>query len=105
MNTVDYTPVVQAIIALVAVLITTFLIPWIKANYSAKQIEKAQYWVDVAVRASEQILKAADPDGSKRKAYVEAFLASKNLKLDVESIGNMIEAAVIELNNELKAVA
>lgn len=102
---IDYTPIIQAIIALAGVLITAFLIPWIKSKYTNEQIGKAQYWVNVAVRAAEQTLKVVDETGEKRKKFVEDFLASKNLKIDTASIGNMIEAAVIELNNELKAVA
>ena len=40
--------------------------------------------------------------GQEKKEYVLAFLNSKGYKLDTESIDNMIEAAVLKLQSEIK---
>ena len=35
MNTIDITPIVQAVVALLAAVISAFLVPWIKRKASA----------------------------------------------------------------------
>ncbi len=96
--TVDLTPIVQAVITLVSLLITTFLIPWIKAKCDAKKLETISRWVTFAVEAAEQIFKGNDM-GESKKQYVVDFLAQKGYHLDLDSINTMIEASVYQLKS------
>lgn len=41
---IDLTPIINAAILLVAALVTTFLVPWIKANTDEKQREELLLW-------------------------------------------------------------
>lgn len=95
----DLTPIVNAVIALIAAIITTFLIPWIKGKIDAAKLAQIVEWVGIAVRAAEQIYNESGM-GEKKKQYVLDFLADKGFTLDPNSINAMIEAAVKELNIE-----
>ena len=95
----DITPIVNAVIALIAAIITTFLIPWIKSKIDAAKLAQIVEWVGIAVRAAEQIYNESGM-GEKKKQYVLDFLADKGFTLDPNSINAMIEAAVKNLNIE-----
>ena len=92
---IDYTELLQAIIALLATLITTFLIPFIKKKLSAEKVEELRKWVGVAVKAAEQLY--GSKTGQQKKEYVVAFLASKGIVFDVDEVNAMIEAEVYKI--------
>ena len=94
----DITPVVNAVIALAAALVTAFVIPWVKSKTTAAQREEIEAWVRIAVTAAEQIYSGAGK-GKEKKKYVLDFLAEKNLKIDEESVDLMIESAVKQMND------
>ena len=52
---IDLTPIVEAIVALVAAVITAFVIPWLKGKIDADKLEEIELWVTVAVEAAEQL--------------------------------------------------
>ena len=93
---IDLTPVVNAIIALIAAAISVFLIPWIKEKIEAEKLNQIMGWVTIAVEAAEQIYRESGM-GAKKKAYVLDFLAKKGITLDLDSIDAMIESAVLDL--------
>ena len=93
----DITPVVNAVIALIAAVVTAFVIPWVKSKTTAAQREEINAWVKIAVTAAEQIYSGSGK-GKEKKKYVLDFLAEKNLKIDEESVDLMIESAVKEMN-------
>lgn len=99
----DLTPVINAFIALVAALITAFVVPWIKRNTSAKDREELLKWVEIAVMAAQQLYHQLD--GSKRKEYVLNFLREKGYDVASAEVDNAIEAAVLKLHQELEAAA
>ena len=98
----DITPVVNAVIALAAALVTAFVIPWVKSKTTAAQREEIEAWVRIAVTAAEQIYSGAGK-GKEKKKYVLDFLAEKNLKIDEESVDLMIESAVKDMNDTFNA--
>ena len=93
----DITPVVNAVIALIAAVVTGFVIPWVKSKTTAAQREEINSWVKIAVTAAEQIYSGVGK-GKEKKAYVLKFLEEKNLKIDEESVDLMIESAVKNMN-------
>lgn len=92
---IDYTQIIQAILALMATLITTFLIPYINKKLSAEKVEELQKWVEIAVHAAEQLY--GSKTGQQKKDYVISLLNSKGIKFDVDDIEAMIEAEVQKL--------
>ncbi len=93
----DITPVVNAVIALIAAVVTAFVIPWVKSKTTAAQREEINSWVKIAVTAAEQIYSGVGK-GKEKKAYVLKFLEEKNLKIDEKSVDLMIESAVKNMN-------
>lgn len=93
----DITPIINAIVALVAAVISCFLVPYIKSKYGAEKLTEIQKWVKIAVEAAEQLF-TGPGRGKEKKSFVVEFLESKGFTLDADSIDKMIEAAVLEMN-------
>jgi hypothetical protein len=93
----DITPIIQAVIALVFIVIGVIAIPWIKSRTTSDQLKEIMSWVNIAVLAAEQIFKGIGR-GEEKKQYVLDFLKSKGYYIDAEKIEAMIEAEVAKLN-------
>lgn len=100
MNQIDITPIVSTAVALISLLITTFLIPYIKTKISAEKLAKLLTYAKIAVEAAEQIFRETGM-GEKKKAYVAKYLADLGYKLNGEELDVIIESAVLEMKNEL----
>lgn len=96
---IDITSIVNAVITLLAAVVSTFLVPWIKGKVEAQKLEKVADWVTIAVSAAEQIYKESGM-GEKKKQYVLDFLEDKGLTVDINSVDAMIEAAVYGLKEK-----
>lgn len=94
---IDITPIVEALIGLVCVCITSFLIPYIKSKTSKETQEEILNWVRIAVSAAEQIY-VGSGRGVEKKEYVINWLKERNIKYDYTKIDAMIEAMVYEMN-------
>lgn len=92
----DYTKLIEAVVMLILAIVTTFVIPWLKANYTQKQLDTWMMWVRIAVTAAEQLFTAEQ--WSEKKQYVVAYLKDRGIKYNEATINNMIEAAVLELH-------
>ena len=88
---IDLTPLFQAVIALLASIVTIKVIPWIKARTTAAQQEKIRAFVKVFVYAAEQLYGAGN--GKDKLMYVKGKLAEKGFHIDIDEI----EAKVQEL--------
>ena len=86
----------EALAALVAVLITGFLIPCLKAHADAEKQATVLQWVDAAVAAAEQLYEAGQ--GEEKKAYVVSWLADCGIDISGIDLDAIIEAAVYEVN-------
>lgn len=95
----DYTQIISAVLALISALVSAFLIPWIKTKIDADKLQTVRAYVEIGVKAAEQLYTASE--GDKKKAYVISFLAGKGIKFDVETVDKLIEAAVLQLHHEL----
>lgn len=91
---VDLTPIVQTLIALLASIITVFLVPWIKAKTTAQQQALLYATIKSLVYGAEQLLGAGG--GAEKMNYVTRGLEQRGLKVDTAAI----EASVRELSLE-----
>lgn len=96
----DITEIVTLVMRIVLVLITTFLIPWVKKKIDAEKLLEVRKWTMIAVEAAEMIYDGMDM-GETKKAFVEEFLKRKGFSLDADEVDKLIEAAVLEMNNAL----
>ena len=94
----DITVIIEAVIALIGVIITAIVIPYIRSKTTVAQQQQINNWVKIAVAAAEQIY-IGTGRGTEKKAHVIAFLNSKGVTIDVESVDAMIESAVYELTH------
>ena len=98
---IDLTPVFNAAIALVAVLLTTFLVPWIKTKLNKEQTDSLLMWAEIAAAAAQQLY--WDMDGETRKQHALALLAEKGFDVNSAEVQNALEAAVLQLHSALEA--
>lgn len=92
----DATGIFEAVLALIAALITGFLIPFIKSRTSEAQQETLMNWVAAAVAAAEQLYESGE--GEAKKQYVLDWLADCGIDVSGIDIDAIIEAAVYEIN-------
>lgn len=93
----DITPIIEAVAALIAALITAFLVPYIKSKTTAEQQKEINAWVKIAVAAAEQIYTGSGR-GEEKKEYVINWLREHGITVDEAKLDALIEAAVYELN-------
>ena len=98
---IDITAIIEAVIALVSLLITGFLIPYLRQKLNNEKREKLRSWVNIAVKAAEQLY--GSKTGLQKKEYVVSFLLSKGLVFDIDEVTAMIESEVYKLTAEKKA--
>ena len=91
---IDLTPIFQALMALIAALITYKLVPWIKARTTAEQQGILLATTRTLVFAAEQIYKGAQ--AKEKLMYVKTKLMEKGFSVDID----VIEAMVKEMNLE-----
>ena len=92
----DLTPIIEAVAALIGVVITCILVPFIRSKTTAEQQKEINAWVKIAVSAAEQFFKGSGR-GEEKKAYVVKFLQEKGFTIDPDSLDKLIEAAVFNL--------
>lgn len=90
---INLTPIFQAILALIAALVTYKLIPWIKSKTTAAQQANLEAVTKMLVFAAEQIYGASH--GAEKLRYVEGKLRERGYTVDTAAI----EAAVGEYLN------
>lgn len=87
---IDLTPIIQAIIALLAAIVTYKLIPWIKTKTTNEQQKMIAATVKTLVFAAEQMYGLGK--GAEKLAYVESELDKRGYSVDRAQI----EAAIKE---------
>lgn len=98
--TFDFTALFEILISILSVIVSCFLIPWLKEKLSAEKLEKLVKWVKIAVEAAEQLYGSGT--GQQKKEYVVSFLLSKGIKFDANEVEAIIESSVLQLPEWLK---
>lgn len=92
--------IILALIPIIGIAISSFLIPWLRANTNATKLDEITKWITFAVKAAEQII-LGDKMGAEKKAfvvdYIMGLLEKKKIKLTEEQLDILIEAVVLEL--------
>lgn len=96
MNSIDLTPILQALIGLLAAVITYKLVPLIQANTTARQQEQLRAIIKTLVYAAEQVYGSGT--GAEKLQYVQEQLQLRGFTVDTAAI----EAAVRELAEQNK---
>lgn len=95
---IDLTPIFEAILALLAALVTYKLIPWIKSKTTAEQQALLTATVKTLVYAAEQLYGAGK--GKEKFTYVRQKLQEKGFDVDVDAIEAAVKEITIEITKE-----
>lgn len=105
MENINITPIIEAVIALVGIVITSFLVPYIKSKMTANQFSYLEEVVKTAVRGAEVIFGGSARGDEKREYvlnHVEKVCAEKHITFDADEIRQMLETAWLNLTSETK---
>lgn len=101
-NTIDITPIIEAVIAVIGVVITVAVIPWIKSKLNATQWNNLNEYAMVFVQTAEMLFKGTSLGRDKKKWVIEKLTAiaeEHNLKFSTDAIEAAIENAVKNMND------
>ena len=96
----DAETLIRLLVALTGIVLTFFLIPWLKTKTTAEQRDSVAATVKTLVRAAEQLF--GPGTGEIKLSYVAEALAKRGIVIDLEdtadSVRAMIEEAVLCLS-------
>lgn len=106
----DFTPVILAVIALCTVVLTSVVIPKLKAKHPQEEIDKALNQLEVyknvamlACRMAEQLYPGmAQTKLNEAHNFMIDYLTKAGIKIDEDQITAAIESAVLEINKTLR---
>lgn len=94
--------VIKIVVMLAALVITRYLVPWIREKIGAEKLNEIEKWVRFAVLKAQQVMQSET--GTDKKAYVTQFLKelliAKNISISDEQLEVLIEAAVKQMKIE-----
>ena len=97
--------IIGAVITILVSLITAFVIPWLKSKFNKEQLEKFDYYLNLAVRCANQIY--PPEQWIEKKQYVTHYITDKvnnvlKMSLTAEDIDVLIEGAVNAVKESAK---
>ena len=99
--TIDLTQIITALIGLLGLVITTFVVPLLKAKMKVENYEILTKWAKVGVLAAEQLWPEGGL-GKEKKEYVQNYLRSKGYDINLQEVDMAIESAVYEMKQALE---
>lgn len=93
----------MAIISIACALVSAYLVPWIKANTTKKQLEAVEFWTETAVRFAKQTF---TPDQWREKkeavtAFMLQILRDKiHANINEEDLDKLIEGVYNRVKEE-----
>ena len=96
----DITQIVRGIVEIVVGIAAVFIIPWLKAKVGEAKLAKIIDTIDIFVAAAEQVAARDGYDHEWKKQHVIEMLEKNGYTVD-DTIDDYIEAAVLELHNQL----
>ena len=98
MNEIVY-EIIKLVVMVAVLVITRYLVPWIKEKIGADKLAVIEKWAKYAVQATQQVYWSKT--GEERKAIVTMFLKeillAKNISISDEQLDILIEAAVKQM--------
>lgn len=89
--------IASLMLTILGLIITYFVVPWLRAKASKEQLVSVEMWVNIAVAAAEQ-MKAAGLITGDKKTEVVKFIRNKGITITDQELDALIEAAVFEIN-------
>lgn len=96
----DITNVFTAFFALLMAALSAFVIPWLRRQVAAEDLDDLLVWVEIAVAAAQQIYHSCD--GEKRLQHALGVLADKGFDINDKAVRSAVEAEVLKLHRQLE---
>lgn len=91
--------IIKVVVMVAALVVTKYLIPWMKEKIGTEKLAQIEKWVRYAVEMAQQVYWSKP--GEDRKAIVTEFLRdiliAKNISISEDQLDVLIEAAVKEM--------
>lgn len=86
--------ILEIVLVLIGLVITRFLVPFLKEKYTAQKVENIYDTIVKAVRAAEQIYQESGVGIELKKPYVVEYVRSKGINISEKDLDVLIESAV-----------
>ena len=107
-NTVNITPILESIITIKCMVVSYFLIPYIKSKLTAAQWSNLQQWAEIGVKAAEVLFNGTKLGKDKREyvfSVLESLCQKHGYDFDEDSIRLALENAWKNMtDNELQPI-
>lgn len=94
--------VLKLAVMIAVLVITRYVVPWIRTKIDNETLGLAAEWAAKAVRSAQQVMDGGS--GAEKKSIVTAFLKdlleTKNIAMSDDQLDALIEAAVKEMKNQ-----
>ena len=96
----EITNVLTALVALLMAALSAFVIPWLRREMEAEDLDDLLVWVEIAVAAAQQLYHSCD--GEKRLQHALGVLADKGFDVNDKAVRSAVEAEVLKLHQQLE---
>ena len=96
----DITNVITAFVAMLMAALSAFVIPWLRRQMAAEDLDDLLAWVEIAVAAAQQLYHSCD--GEKRLQHALGVLTDKGFDVDDKAVRSAVEAEVLKLHRQLE---
>ncbi len=103
----DITTIIELVIMIVATILTSFFVPWLKSKLDVNQWQTLNEYAMVFVKAAEMLFTQTNAGKAKKEWVIEKLTAiaeEHNLKFSVDAIEAAIENAVKNMNDSKSEV-
>ena len=90
--------IISIILSLIGVVLTSAVIPYIRAKTTVEKKKRIYSLIQIAVTAAEQVIQGENK-GNERFGYVLTCVENCGIKLDGSELKAIIESEVYNLNN------
>lgn len=94
--------VLKLAVSLAIILITTYLLPYLKSKVSNERWTEILTVVETAVYAAEQTLEGGPVKKEEVTKFVSQWLSDHGIDITAEQLDRLIESAVFEMNGKVK---
>lgn len=100
----DITGIIELILSVIVTLMALYGLPALMNKFGATKITSAYEIIKILVNAAEQLNKVTGAGDAKKRWVIER-LEDYNMQIDIEKVSELIEAAVLEMNESIKTNA
>ena len=90
----DLTWIAEVVVSILAIVISRYVIPWIKSKLTESKNAELLFWATLAVEAAEEHYKDIRGAGAKKLKEVSDFLVTMGYKFNDEEIVTLIDGIV-----------